>query len=393
MLADPQAHAIEELTRARKRLAAVVDEVTESHLRRQWIELLSPMVWDIAHIGNYEDLWLVRSLDGSRVADPQLDDLYDAFRQPRDRRSQLPLLGPDAAREYLDEVRTRSLDAIDRGLLDPVRAAGTQQLLRDAFVVGLVVQHEHQHVETILQARQAMGELATAPLGAAAGRTGPTRVTGDPHTTEWRQHPGGNVTIGTSDDPWAYDNERPAHHVELAPFAIARECVTNAQWLAFMEDGGCDHLGEQLHAPSYWERDGNGAWRVLRFGTWIDVDPREPVQHISWHEADAFARWAGARLPTEQEWETAARDALLDDAATGVWQWTSSRFAPWPGFEIFPYAEYSAAFFDGDYRVLRGGSWASDPLVTRPTFRNWDRPQRRQLFAGLRLAHDSGAHA
>jgi len=313
-------------------------------------------------------------------------------------------------------------------MLDPDRAAGSEELLRDRFVVGLIVQHEHQHAETILQARQAMG-AAGPPLGHL---TGPARGAGDrpPAGRDWVRHPGGEVAIGTDSDPWAYDNERPCHVVELAPFDIARSTVTCGEWCAFMDDGGYERPSlwsadgwrwrchEGIDAPSYWAREGDGSWSVTRFGRVIAVDPDEPVQHVSWFEADAFARWADARLPSEQEWEAAAGGspsppgpranvgartdgplplgepadvagesgcrAMLGD----VWEWTASTFGPWPGFRVFPYAEYSQAFFGDRYRVLRGGSWATDPTVCRITFRNWDLPQRRQLFCGLRLARD-----
>lgn len=373
-------YAVAELQRARARVLGILDEVTDAQLRRQWTPLLSPMVWDLGHIGNYEDLWLVQTLAGERerVTPPHLDGLYDAFQQKRSERERLPLLGPDEARRYIGSVRERSMRAIDDGLLDPARAAGDEELVRNAFVLGLIVQHEHQHAETILQARQAMGEQAP-PLAGCIPSDGPAAILGDPTQTRWRAHPGGAVIIGTDDVAWAYDNERPAHRVQLAPFRIAREPVTNAQWIAYMAD-------TQAPAPRYWERAGDGAWRVLRFGTWIDVNPSEPVQHVDWYRADAFARWAGARLPTEQEWEAAAcTDASM---MGGVWEWTASEFQPWPGFRIFPYAEYSAEFFGRGYRVLRGGSWASDRATLRPTFRNWDLPERYQLFAGLRLAND-----
>ncbi|MCW2926893.1 MAG: hypothetical protein JWM86_861 [Thermoleophilia bacterium] len=434
-----QQRAYDELSRARARILAFVEEVTDAELRRQWLPILSPMVWDLAHVGNYEDLWLVQTLAGERVTPAGLDELYDAFRQPRDVRESLPLLGPDEARTYITAVRDRSLRAIDDGLLDPARAATEGELLRDGFVLGLVVQHEHQHAETILQARQAMGERATAleHVGATAAstRTAAAALPGEqPLATRWLHHPGGTGTIGTSADPWAYDNERPAHAVSIDPFRIARDAVTNAQWIEFIEAGGYTEPGwwhpdgwqavadDALTAPAGWRPSGDGTWQACTFGAWHEVDPAAPVQHVSWWEADAFARFAGARLPTELEWEAAARwrpdgstapESRLDGANVGArydgpvapglltaepspcgcramlgntWEWTASRFEPWPGFTVFPYAEYSKEFFGGNYRVLRGGSWATDELVCRSTFRNWDHPQRRQLFAGLRLA-------
>jgi iron(II)-dependent oxidoreductase len=169
---------------------------------------------------------------------------------------------------------------------------------------------------------------------------------------------GGPFTLG-SEDAWAYDNERPARVVDLPPFRIDRGLVTNAEFAAF--DGS--------------SRGPDGA----------------PVQHVSFDEAEAYARWAGKRLPTEPEWEKAVKTAgaELEHAHGAVWQWTSSFFGGYPGFRAFPYREYSEAFFGRAYRVLRGGSWATDPLVARPTFRNWDLPSRRQIFSGVRLASDA----
>ena len=257
---------------------------------------------------------------GERVTPDGLDHLYDAFRQPRDEREQLPLLGPDEARAYIASVRSRVDRALDLGLLDEHRAHGEQQLLRDSFVVGLVVQHEHQHVETILQARQAMGASAaplagSIPTERARPSGGAARGATSAAPRVWCSHPGGSGTIGTSIDAWAYDNERPAHEVTLAPFEIARDPVTNREWLEFIADGGYErrelwhadgwrwaHDEEQAAHPLHWEQAGDGSWVVLRFGRRTEVVAAEPVQHISYWEADAFARWAGARLPTEFEW-------------------------------------------------------------------------------------------
>jgi iron(II)-dependent oxidoreductase len=426
------ADAIDRLDAARGRTLDLLDSVSSELQQRQFSPILSPMVWDLAHIGNYEDIWLVRALTGDRVTPAGLDQLYDAFEQPRAGRAALPLLGPHEARTYIADVRARVLDALASSTVDRRLADGDDPLLRDAYVLGLVLQHEHQHDETLLQARQLMGEGSVAvplPPRRAVERQPARRADAD----AWIRFPGGSTIVGTNDVVWAYDNERPAHVVELAPFQLARTPVTCEAWLAFMADGGYARadlwhpdgwawrVDEQVSSPMAWRDTGGSAWSVLRFGTWRDVDPLEPVQHVSWWEADAFARWTGARLPTEHEWETAAQStsigpsgrdnlgqrsdgpmpfgALAGDDADGpirlfgdVWEWTSSEFCGYPDFHPFPYREYSEAHFDLGMRVLRGGSWATAPDAVRPTFRNWDLPIRRQLFCGLRLARDIEHH-
>ena len=313
-----------ELERARARTEALLEPLSDDELTRQVSPIQSPLVWDLAHIGHFEELWLLGST--------RHDDLYDSFVHARARRGELPLLAPDEARAYVREVRTAVLARLPE--LDP-------------YLVEMVAQHELQHGETMTQTLA----LAGLPLPSPA-RPPEVKASGDVLM------PGGPFTLGAANG-WSYDNERPAHVVDLPPVRIDRGLVTNAEYAEF--------------AGALSER------------------PREPVQHVSFHEAEAYARWAGKRLPTEAEWEKAVKTVggELEHASGAVWQWTASRFAGYPGFRAFPYREYSEVFFGDGYRVLRGGSWATDPLVARPTFRNWDLPQRRQIFSGIRLASDA----
>ena len=335
------------LERARGRTEALLDPLSDEQLTRQVSPLQSPLVWDLAHIGHFEELWLLRRVGGRAAVSPEYDVLYDSFAHPRGERGGLPILAPDAARAYVRNVREAVLE-----LLPLLSFNGADPLLEQGFVVGMVVQHELQHAETMAQT------LALAGLP----QQGPPDVRASGEVAV----PGGPFTLGST-EPWAYDNERPAHVVDLPPFWIDRALVTNLEYAAFVEDGAA--------APPGWDPAAR---------------PHAPVQHVSFHEAEAYARWAGKRLPTESEWEKAAKTVAgeLEHLTGAVWQWTSSSFDGYPGFSAFPYAEYSETFFGDEYRVLRGGSWFTDPLVARPTFRNWDLPQRRQIFSGLRCARD-----
>ena len=391
---------------------------------------MSPLVWDLAHVGNYEELWLLREVAGAPAIDAALDDMYDAFRHPRPNRPALPLLGPVEARRYIADVRGRVLDTLEGVDLD----GPDRPLLAGGFVYGMVVQHEHQHDETMLATLQLMGEPGYRPLA-------PAPPSGWPVSGEITV-PAGPFVMGTDDEAWAYDNERPAHVVDLPAFRIDAAPVTNAEYVEFIaaggyheprwwtDDGWAWRQKAGLEAPEFWRAEGGGRWSRLRFGWREDVPLDEPVQHVCWYEADAYTRWAGKRLPTEAEWEKAASwspegvkqrwpwgDAGVEGRANlggaqfrpapvgaypagvsaygchqmigDVWEWTSSDFGPYPGFATFPYREYSEVFFGSGYKVLRGGSWAASPLAVRTTFRNWDYPIRRQIFAGFRGARDA----
>ncbi|EOM74981.1 ergothioneine biosynthesis protein EgtB [Rhodococcus rhodnii] len=418
------------LERARDRTVGLTDSVDDADLVAQHSPLMSPLVWDLAHIGNQEELWLVRDVGGRDAVRSDIDELYDAFRHSRASRPALPLLDPGQARSYVSTVRDEVLEILDH---HPLRG---RRLDEAGFAFGMIAQHEQQHAETMLATHQLRsGEPVLDAEPAPRAATAPT--------SREVVVPAGRFEMGTSEDPWALDNERPAHPVHVDAFAIDVHPVTNRQYLGFVEDGGYERpelwtergwrhrIDADLQAPQFWSRQPGGSWWTRRFGTALPVAPDEPVMHVCWFEADAFARWAGRRLPTEAEWEKAARfdprtgrsrrhpwgaaEPGVDTANLGqrhlgpaevgaypagasalgveqmigdVWEWTSSGFEPYPGFSAFPYREYSEVFFGGDYRVLRGGSFGTDSVACRGTFRNWDHPVRRQIFAGLRLARD-----
>lgn len=352
------------LAGARLRTLSLLEPFSDEQLTEQFSDLMSPLVWDLAHIGHFEELWICRRVGELEPLLAEGDDLYDAFAHERSERPSLALLDPARARTFADEVRGRTLDVLESIELDP-----DEPLLRDGFAFGLVVQHEQQHVETMLQTIQLSG------LPHEGG--GPPQV---PAPREDLFVDAGTFVMGTDDEPWAYDNERPAHEVKLDAFWIESEPVTNNEYAGFLADTGHE-------PPMTWDRDGL-KWMRTRFGERAIVQAWEPVQHVSFDEAQAYAEWAGKRLPTEEEWEHAARLGVLRGVGT-IWEWTSSDFSAYPGFQPFPYPEYSEVFFGPDYKVLRGASWATDPTVARVTFRNWDFPVRRQIFSGFRCARDA----
>jgi iron(II)-dependent oxidoreductase len=426
----------DELEAVRQRSLDLLSPVDDDALLRQHSPLMSPLVWDLAHVGNFEELWLLREVAGAEPLDRALDDVYDAFRHPRPNRPSLPLLSPTESRRYLHDVRGRALEHLDAADLDGPDAQG-RPLLAGGFVYGMVVQHEHQHDETMLATLQLMAGDGYRPLAP------PPPAAVDPPPSGEVAVPGGPFVMGTDSETWAYDNERPAHVVDLPDFRIDAGPVTNGRFLEFVLDGGYDtpflwepegwtwRKENDVRHPQFWIDEGGRDWSRVRFGFREDLPLDEPVQHVCWYEADAFARWAGKRLPTEAEWEKAAswtpegvkrRFPWGDEAPTAsvanlggglyrpapvgaypdgasaygchqmvgdVWEWTASDFEPYPGFSSFPYREYSEVFFGPGYKVLRGGSWATSPRAVRTTFRNWDYPIRRQIFSGFRCARSA----
>jgi len=362
----------------RARTLALVRNLADEQLERVHSPIMSPLVWDLGHIAAYEDLWLAHRQAGLQLLRPDLAELYDAFETPRAVRGQIDALGPAAAREYLQAVRERSVELISDG------RAG------DANICEMVLRHELQHSETMRQTLAIAGLLPSADQARAD-----EPLEGLDGSPEWLRVPAGEFAMGSEAAGFAYDNERPRHTVELASFEIARQPVSSASWMKFSQAGGYER-------PEWWSQEG-WAWKqehhVGQHPAISASNPQAPACHVSWYEAEAYATAHEARLPSEAEWERAATvpgsvagsglargQARVLEAVGRVWEWTQSSFGGYPGFVAFPYREYSEVFFGDRYRVLRGGSWATDARVANPRFRNWDLPQRRQIFAGLRLA-------
>ncbi|HEV7366758.1 MAG TPA: ergothioneine biosynthesis protein EgtB [Gemmatimonadales bacterium] len=425
-----------ELLEARARTFLLTAPLADEELRAQHDPLMSPILWDLGHIAHFEELWLTHNLNGP-IEFVEMPGLFNPFEHPRSERGSLALPGLAHCQEVMEEIRERVLERLATAELD-----SSNPLLREAYVYRMVLQHEYQHNETILQTLQLKRGRPYTPVSrfVIPAAPGSWLETGRGNMVRF---PGGPVVIGTSDHSVAYDNERDQHRVHLAPFWIDLHPVTNGDFEAFIAAGGYsirDYWSDAgwkwvqesgAIAPQYWQHTGD-VWITRAMDQVGPIDPSHPVCHVCYHEAEAFARFAGKRLPTENEWEAAAswdpesgikstfpwgEDAVTKDLANvdqlsfgtapvgsypqnvspigcygmigDVWEWTSSDFQPYPGFESFPYKEYSEAFFGSEYKVLRGGSWATRPGAIRNTFRNWDYPIRRQIFSGFRCARDA----
>ena len=362
------------LAEARERTLALIRPLGDELLNKVYSELLSPLAWDLGHIANFEELWLVQTIGGRSPLHGDLGQYYDAIENPRRERGELPILHDEQLQAYMGEVRERTLEVLGEVEVGP---DAEDPLLREGFVYEMLVAHELQHQETMLQLLQ-MLDVPYRPAEADRERFEPDRIVTGGLDPDALRFPAGTYEIGAPARGFAYDNERPRHTVELAAFEIDRTPVTNRSYIQFMGETAAE-------PPMYWEQAG-GDWVRTAMGVTAPVDPDRPVVHVSWNEAEAYARWAGRRLPTEFEWEAASPQL---DGVGGAWEWTSSDFRAYPGFAAFPYEEYSKVFFGGEYKVLRGSSWATGAHVARPSFRNWDLPQRRQIFAGIRLAGDA----
>ena len=345
-----------DLLDARARAERLTGDLAGEQLLGPKLAIVNPPLWEIGHVSWFQEYWCLRLRpDGTRSDSilPGADALYDSAKVAHDTRWDLQLPDLLATRAYGEAVLEKVQERFEREADDP----------RLQYFVRLATFHEDMHAEAFHYTRQTLGYADLLNL-----EPEPADLTGDAELA------GGAFQLGAPrGDDFVFDNEKWAHEAKLAPFAIARALVTCGEFLSFVEAGGA--------APRYWRKQGD-AWLERRFDRWQPLALDEPVRHVSWHEAQAYCKWAKRRLPTEAEWEFAARAGAIP-GASGLWEWTASDFNPYPGFVIDPYKEYSQPWF-GSHKVLRGGSFSTVARLTRATFRNFYMPERADVFCGFR---------
>jgi iron(II)-dependent oxidoreductase len=399
---------------ARAHTLALLEDLDDARWLGPELAIVNPPLWELGHVAWFQERWCLRHARGARPLRADADALYDSAAIAHDVRWRLSLPGRRATLDYAAEV----LRAVERNLAGP-------PLERAAFELHeLALFHEDMHGEAFVYTRQTHGY--PPPPGSAPHRPGGGPLPGDVEVPGGRGRLGADAGAG-----FVFDNEREAHDVEVAPFRIARAPVTQAEFRDFVEDGGYAlaalwsaagwtwRCAERAEHPLHWRREPDGSWSRRRYDRWVALEPHLPVHFVNAHEADAYCRWAGRRLPSEAEWERAAgpgrfpwgdsppagERACLDlatdepcevgacaqgDSPHGlrqmignVWEWTASDFGPYPGFRPGLYREYSEPWFTG-HRVLRGGAFATRARLLRNTWRNFYTPDRRDVLAGFR---------
>ena len=413
---------------ARRRTLALVADLDDEQMMGPRLEIVNPFLWEIAHVTWFQEKWALRHLRGEPPVLERGDELYDSTAIPHEVRWDLPMLSREETLGYMGRVLDQVLDRLQGGPEDLPE--------QERYFHLLPLFHEDMHGEAFAYTRQTLGYPAPQ-LGGA----GPPADLDAEHGVEGDvEVAGGEFMLGArADQPFVFDNEKWEHPVQVESFAISRTAVTQGQFAEFVgergyereelwsEEGWSWREREAASHPVYWRRESAGGWFQRVFDRWVSLEDSVPVLHVNWYEADAYCRWAGRRLPTEPEWEMAAsvgRDAAppkrlypwgdrppddgfanLDarrsgclpvtalpagDSACGcrqmvgnTWEWTASRFLPYPGFVADPYKEYSQPFF-GSQNVLRGGCWVTRGRLLRNTWRNYYPPDRRDVWAGFR---------
>lgn len=407
------------LADARQRTLDLVSDLSEEQLMVPETDTVNPPIWEMGHVAWFHERWELRHLRGEASVHPHADEFWDSAAVSHHSRWELPLPSRAQTLQYMRDVMDKALDRLpDRDLT-----------AHEAYFYWLGIMHEDMHGEAFTYTRQTLGYPAPSGWRAPA--------VSESHTVEGDiEVPGGTYRLGAiPGETFVFDNEKWAHEVTLAPFVIARCAVANAQFAAFVNDGGYQRREwwsdegwiwrqrENADHPVYWLPQHNKNWMFRLYDRVLPLPDTEPVIHVNWYEADAYCRWAGRRLPTEAEWELAASGmkktpypwgderpndhrARLDgysvgcipvtgraagDSLTGcrqmignVWEWTASDFLPYPGFVVDPYKEYSEPWFGSERKVLRGGCWATRSRLIRNTWRNYFPKDRRDVFAGFR---------
>jgi len=413
----------ERLFQTRETSRWIADPLSDEDQIVQAMEDASPTKWHLAHTTWFFEEMVLKPFDPSyEEFDARFNYCFNSYyelagpRHPRPRRSLL-------TRPPIDEVKAYRAH-IDQSLERFLGEHPSDEMPEARDLIELGIHHEQQHQELMFTdilaafAGNPLRPVYRTPDGGSSSRT-------DVSDPGWTAFDGGIFTVGHDGDGFAYDNEGPRHEQLVRPFSLANRLVTNGEWLAFMDDGGYSTptlwlsdgwatvQNEGWEVPLYWEQQ-DGRWHQMTLGGLLPVDPSRPVCHVSYYEADAFARWAGKRLPTEFEWEVAAKDrpiegnllnkkALRPEAARGsgeqlqqmigdLWEWTASHYSPYPGFKPAAGAigEYNGKFMCNQF-VLRGGSCVTPDRHIRRSYRNFFYPHQRWQFAGLRLADDGGA--
>ncbi|MDN5872604.1 MAG: SUMF1/EgtB/PvdO family nonheme iron enzyme [Nitrococcus sp.] len=380
------ARRIAELARMHQRGQDIVGRLPAEDVGTQYHNDLSPLGWHLGHCAFIETYWLREVVLGTNAITATLHGVYFPDLCEKAARPEL-VRGRDRLLEWTSAVHTENLAL----LANPPDRIREHRLMIADYLLEFLIQHYAQHLETMHYV------LAQRQLRLADPWTPTGKLTSASRSGETAPLPARSVMIGC-DKPYAYDNEQPRHEILGAGVRIAARPVTNAQYLAFMEDGGYRRselwsaagwewlANSRVDCPALWRRSGRSWHEVSAFGP-RDLEPSAAASGVCFYEAEAFCRWAGAKLPHEFEWEAAAQTDLLQDIGQ-VWEWCANRFHPYPGFRPFPYAGYSTPWFDDQHGVLRGGSEYTLPPIRRSSFRNFYTLEKRHICAGLRLAWD-----
>jgi len=395
---DPErlgAALVDSRARTLQTFAAYERALAATGFRIPYSPEVNPPLWELGHVGWFQEYWIGRNPQRQRGvgADPLVqrtasrlpdsDSLYDSSRIEHTTRWHLPLPGANPTRSYLARSLEQTLKIVAHG---ESREDGT------LYFAWLTLMHEDMHHEAAVYMANSLGiPLEIDPPAAPEAARGDSPAQLIFETASFQ--------LGAEEGSFAFDNELMPHRVDVQRFQIDAVPVDNGAFAAFVAAGAYQRpelwssegwaWRERAGArcPRYWRRAGSG-WQQKRFGRWDAIDEHAPAVNVTWHEAQAWCRWAGRRLPTEAEWEMAALSARHSSARAQmrfgqVWEWTASAFEPYPGFAPHPYRDYSSPWF-GSRRVLKGGSFAAHPRLRHPRYRNFFLPERNDIFAGFR---------